>query len=102
MKRINVSLATRIATEHLSYRSLIVEIETDLARVSQTSTASLDGLRKLLRSFHSQVRRHFALEERGGLFEVYDEHPWRSAGTPGRCSASTASSSSASAASWRP
>src|SRR5262245_12351049 len=75
MKRINVSLATRIATEHLSYRSLMEEIETDLARVSQTSTASLDGLRKLLRSFQSQVRRHFALEERGGLFEVYDEHP---------------------------
>jgi len=75
MKRINVSLATRIATEHLSYRSLIEEIETDLARVSQTSTASLDGLKKLLKSFYSQVRGHFALEEKGGLFEVYDEHP---------------------------
>jgi hemerythrin-like domain-containing protein len=75
MKRINVSLATRIATEHLSYRSLIEEIETDLERVGQGSTASLDGLRKLLKSFTSQVRGHFALEERGGLFEVYDEHP---------------------------
>jgi hemerythrin-like domain-containing protein len=75
MKRINVSLATRIATEHLSYRSLIEEIETDLERVSKESTASLDGLRKLLKSFTSQVRGHFALEEKGGLFEVYDEHP---------------------------
>lgn len=75
MKRINVSLATRIATEHLSYRSLMEEIETDLARVSQTSAASIDGLKKLIRSFTSQVRGHFALEEKGGLFEVYDEHP---------------------------
>jgi hemerythrin-like domain-containing protein len=75
MKRINVNLAMRIATEHLSYRSLIAEIETDLARVSQPGTASLDNLRKLLRSFTSQVRGHFALEEKGGLFEVYDEHP---------------------------
>lgn len=75
MKRIHVNLATRIATEHLSYRSTLEEIEGDLAQVSQSSTASLDGLKKLLRSFHAQVRGHFALEEKGGLFEVYDEHP---------------------------
>ena len=56
MKRIHVNLATRIATEHLSYRSLLEEIETDLAQVSQTSTASLDGLKKLLKSFHAQVQ----------------------------------------------
>jgi hemerythrin-like domain-containing protein len=75
MKRIHVSLATRIATEHLSYRSLLDEIETDLERVSKADGASLDALRKLLRSFHAEVRGHFALEEKGGLFEVYDEHP---------------------------
>lgn len=74
MKRIDVDLAMRIATEHLSYRSLIEEIETDLERVSQGGNASLDGLKRLLKSFHSQVRGHFALEEKGGLFEVYEEH----------------------------
>ena len=75
MKRINVSLATRIATEHLSYRSLLEEIESDLERVARGDRTSLDGLKKLLKSFTSQVRGHFALEEKGGLFEVYDERP---------------------------
>src|SRR5262252_7210063 len=74
MKRINVSLATRIATEHLSYRSLIEEIESDLAQVRQEDPTTIVGLIRLLRSFHAQVRGHFALEERGGLFEVYGEH----------------------------
>jgi|SRR6185503_3127526 len=74
MKRINVNLATRIATEHLSYRSLLEEIETDLASVHPEDPASIVRLTRLLRSFHSQVRGHFALEEKGGLFEVYGEH----------------------------
>ena len=75
MKRIHVNLAMRIATEHLSYRSLLEEIESDLDRVGQGGQASLDGLKRLLKSFASHVRGHFALEEKGGLFEVYDEHP---------------------------
>jgi hemerythrin-like domain-containing protein len=72
-KKLGVSLATRIATEHLAYRSLIEEIETDLDGV-RAKTTSIQELLKLLRSFFSQVRGHFALEEKGGLFEVYREH----------------------------
>ena len=74
MKRINVGLATRIATEHLSYRSLLDEIEKDLALVRQEEPATFSGLTRLLRSFQAEVRAHFALEEKGGLFEVYEEH----------------------------
>jgi hypothetical protein len=73
MKRLHVDLAMRIATEHLSYRALIEEIETDLEHVGRGS-GSFDVLKKLIRSFSSQVRGHFALEEKGGLFEVYGEH----------------------------
>lgn len=73
-KQIDVGLATRVATEHLSYRSLLQEIESDLERLGQGDAASLVGLKKLLHSFHSQARAHFALEERSGLFDLYDEH----------------------------
>ena len=72
-RKLEVSLATRIATEHLSYRSLIEEIEADLERV-RAATDSIEDLVGLLRSFYSHVRGHFALEEKGGLFEVYREH----------------------------
>lgn len=74
MKKLDISFAMRIATEHLSYRSLIEEIEGDLERVRRAETTSTAGLLQLLESFYSQVRTHFALEERGGLFEVYGEH----------------------------
>ena len=73
MKNLDLSLAMRIATEHLSYRSLIEEIEGDLERYRRAETTSTEGLLALLGSFYSQVRNHFALEERGGLFEVYSE-----------------------------
>jgi hypothetical protein len=72
-KKLDMSLAMRIASEHLSYRSLIAEIEDDLERVRRAETDSTESLVGLLRSFYAQVRAHFALEERGGLFEVYQE-----------------------------
>lgn len=74
MKKLDVSFAMRIASEHLSYRSLIEEIEDDLERVRRAEADSAASLLRLLRSFATQVRAHFALEERGGLFEVYREH----------------------------
>ena len=73
MKKLGLGFAMRIATEHLSYRSLIEEIETDLERVRPAETTSTESLLRLLESFYSQVRGHFALEEKGGLFEVYQE-----------------------------
>lgn len=73
-RTLDLGIAMRIASEHLSYRSLIEEIEGDLARVRREEGASMQGLLRLLRSFHAQVRAHFALEEKGGLFEVYMEH----------------------------
>lgn len=73
MKKLDVGIAMRIASEHLSYRSLIEEIEEDLDRVRREESGSTESLLGLLRSFASQVRSHFALEERGGLFEVYNE-----------------------------
>jgi len=72
MKRLEFGIAMRIATEHLSYRSLIEEIESDLVRCREAQ--STENLRRLFESFHTQVRHHFALEERGGLFDVYQEH----------------------------
>jgi hemerythrin-like domain-containing protein len=74
MKKLSLGIAMRIATEHLSYRSLIEEIEADLESVRGTEIASTRNVLRLLRSFHDQVRAHFALEERGGLFEVYMEN----------------------------
>lgn len=73
MKKLDISFAMRIASEHLSYRTLIEEIEGDLERLRRAETTSTEGLLQLLKSFYSQVRTHFALEERGGLFEVYRE-----------------------------
>lgn len=73
MKKLDIGLAMRIASEHLSYRSLIEEIEEDLERVRREEGYSTESLQRLLASFFSQVRNHFALEERGGLFEVYQE-----------------------------
>ena len=72
-KKLDLGIAMRIASEHLSYRSMIEEIEGDLERVRREEGASVQGLLRLLRSFHAQVRAHFALEEKGGLFEVYME-----------------------------
>ena len=43
-------------------------------RVRRAESTSTESLLRLLESFQSQVRAHFALEERGGLFEVYREH----------------------------
>lgn len=74
MKKLDISFAMRVACDHLSYRSLIEEIEGDLERVRRAETTSTEGLLRLLESFYSQVRAHFALEEKGGLFEVYREH----------------------------
>ena len=72
-KRLELDFAMRVASEHLSYRSLIEEIEGDLERV-RAGGASTAGLLALLEGFQAQVRNHFALEERGGLFEVYREN----------------------------
>ncbi len=74
MKKLAISFAMRIASEHLSYRSLIEEIEGDLELYRKEERSSTEGLLRLLQSFYSQVRTHFALEEKGGLFEVYREH----------------------------
>ena len=74
MRKLDISFAMRIASEHLSYRSLIEEIESDLERVRRAETPSTEGLLRLLEDFYSRVRTHFALEEKGGLFEVYGEH----------------------------
>lgn len=74
MAKLKVDLAMRIATEHLSYRSAIAEIEVDLEQARNSDAASMGSLATLLESFLAQVRCHFALEEKGGLFEVYREH----------------------------
>jgi len=73
MKKLDFRYAMRIATEHLSYRSLIEEIEGDLERVRRAEQSFAQNLPDLIESFLAQVRVHFALEERGGLFEVYRE-----------------------------
>lgn len=74
MRKLELSFAMRVASEHLSYRSLIEEIEGDLEQLRKEQTTSTAGLLRLLRSFQAQVKAHFALEEEGGLFEVYREH----------------------------
>ena len=74
MKKLSFGIAMRIASEHLSYRSLIEEIEGDLKSVRGAEVASTRNVLRLLRSFHDHVRAHFALEEKGGLFEVYMEN----------------------------
>lgn len=74
VRALNVDMAMRIATEHLSYRSLVEEIESDLERIRADASASIDELQDLLVAFTKQMRRHFALEERGGLYDVYRSH----------------------------
>ena len=73
IETLDISFAMRIASEHLSYRSLMEEIEGDLERVRRAETTSTEDLLRLLESFYFQVRTHFALEEKGGLFELYRE-----------------------------
>jgi len=74
MRKLELSFAMRVASEHLSYRSLIQEIEGDLELFRKAETTSTASLLRLLQSFQAQVQAHFALEEKGGLFEVYREH----------------------------